>query len=190
MGGSLRPDRVRAFVAIPVPEPQRRQLGAHLEECARLAPGYRWVPPDNLHLTLRFLGSLDPATLDRLEEELVAVRGGGFRLGLDGRGTFGPRSAPRVIWLGLAAGADESAQLASAIEAASRTVGLEPADRPFRAHLTLARSRPDAPRLPALPEPPALEPWIVDDFVLYESRLGGRNAAAYVPLRRYSLTRE
>jgi 2'-5' RNA ligase len=173
-------------VALPVPELQRRRLGAHLEDCARLAPGYRWVPAENLHLTLRFLGGLAQATLDRLQEDLRSIAGTRFRLGLDGRGTFGPRASPRVVWLAVEQGAQECRRLAEEMEAACRALGLEPEARPFRAHLTLARARPEASSLPALPDPPELEPWTVDEFVLYESRLGGR-VPTYMALRRYPL---
>ena len=69
---------------------------------------------------------------------------------------------------------------------ACRAVGLESEARPFRAHVTLARSRPAPSTLPDLPSPPRLEPWTVADFVLYESRLGGP-AATYLELERYRL---
>ena len=189
MGGSAAPHRVRAFLAVPLPEAQRQSLAAHLEECDQVAPSYRWVPPQNLHVTLRFLGGLDPATVQRLQAELRRVRASPFRLALDGRDAFGPRSSPRVVWLSVTEGARDCAALAASLERACQAAGLEPEPRPFRAHLTLARARPGAARLPALPEPPALEAWTVCDFVLYESRLGGR-AAAYVPLERYRLRPE
>jgi RNA 2',3'-cyclic 3'-phosphodiesterase len=177
---------VRAFLGIPLPDEQRRVLTPHLEECARLAPAYRWVPAENLHLTLRFLGAVDPLTLERLGGRLTQVRPRRFQLALDGRGGFGPRGAPRVIWLGVAGALADCAKLAAVLEAACQEAGLEPEARAFRAHVTLARARPAAPRLPPLPPPPPLEPWTVTDFLLYESRLGGR-AASYIPLQRYCL---
>ena len=173
-------------MALPVPELQRRRLSAHLEDCARLAPGYRWVPAENLHLTLRFLGGLAEPILGRLQEDLRSITGARFRLGLDGRGTFGPRASPRVVWLSVEQGVQECRRLAEEIEAACRPLGLEPEARPFRAHLTLARARSEASALPTLPDPPELEPWTVDEFVLYESRLGGR-VPTYMALRRYPL---
>jgi RNA 2',3'-cyclic 3'-phosphodiesterase len=179
-------DRVRAFLALPLPDEQRRLLAAHLEECARRAPGYRWVPPANLHLTLRFLGSVEVSRLERLREGLRQVRLPSYELGLDGRGSFGSRGTPRVVWLGLETGREGCEAVAGAVEAECRAAGLEPESRPFRAHVTLARARPASPRLPELPPPPRLEPWTVADFVLYESRLGGP-AATYVELERYRL---
>src|SRR5919108_2868917 len=101
MGGFERSDRVRAFLALALPDDQRRLLAAHVEECARLAPDYRWVPGTNLHLTLRFLGSLETSRLEQLRDRLQGVRRPTFELSLDGRGSFGPRSTPRVVWLGV-----------------------------------------------------------------------------------------
>lgn len=185
----MPPHRVRAFVAIDLPEAHRRQLAAHLKACAQIAPAYRWVPPENLHLTLRFLGGLEPAALAQLRSELGAVRGQPFQIALDGRGAFGPRRAPRVVWLGLGQGADGCARMAEAVETACHAVGLEPESRPFHAHLTLARARPEARGLPDLPLPPVLEPWTVTDFVLFQSRLGGRTPV-YAELQRFGLRSE
>jgi RNA 2',3'-cyclic 3'-phosphodiesterase len=185
MGGAGGGHRVRAFLGLPLPEDRRARLAAHVEECARLAPGYRWVPPGNLHLTLRFLGSLEPETLERLSGRLEGVRQPPFELDLDGRGTFGPRTSPRVIWLRVKRGAEGCAALAATLETASADVGLEVEPRRFRPHVTLARARAEPGPLPELPEPPALEPWLVDGFVLYQSLLG--REVVYRELRRYPL---
>jgi len=138
-----------------------------------------------LHLTLRFLGSLEPAELDRVRARLRDVRRPAFRLGLDGRGVFGRRAAPRVLWLDVAEGRDTCASLAAAVEDACRSAGVPPEDRAFRAHVTLGRQRTEGERLPPLPDAPALAPWTVRDFVLYESRL--YEEPRYVPLDRYPL---
>ena len=176
---------IRSFVAVELSAANREALAAHLEECARLAPGYRWVLPDSLHLTLRFLGHLELPALERVRRELRGVRAAPFRLALEGRGTFGSRSAPRVIWLGVGDGRDACRALASAVEAACQAAGSEPEERGFRAHVTLARQRSEGQRLPELPELPPLAPWTVEEFVLYESRLRGQ--PRYVALERYPL---
>jgi 2'-5' RNA ligase len=186
MAASGTRDRVRAFLALTLPHRQRRLLAAHVEECAHLAPDYRWVPPANLHLTLRFLGSVEVPRLELLTQGLRTVRLPAFELALDGRGSFGGSAAPRVVWLGVGAGRQDCAVLARTVETVCREVGLEPETRPFRGHVTLARARPRSPELPELPAPPELKPWTVADFVLYESRLGGP-AATYVELERYPL---
>jgi len=176
---------IRTFVAVDLPEEHRRLLTDYLRRCAGLAPGYRWVTPDSLHLTLRFLGNVQAAALEAVRDRLEGVRAAPFRLALDGRGVFGPRAAPRVVWLGVGEGLDACAALAASVEAACQAAGMEPEERPFRAHVTLARQIGERERLPALPDPPELEPWTVEDFVLYESRL--RQQPRYVPLDRYPL---
>jgi 2'-5' RNA ligase len=178
---------VRAFVALPLPERQRALLAAHLAVCRSAAPEFRWVPPESLHLTLRFLGHVEPIQLERLRQGLREVRGHPFDLALGGLSSFGGRRAVRVVWLGLHEGAPEAAALAQRVEAASQAAGLEAEARPFRGHVTLARAR--AARgspLPELPPPPHLAPWTATEFVLFESRLG-RPAATYLPLERFPL---
>src|SRR5262249_26074272 len=139
----------------------------------------------SLHLTLRFLGHLELPVLERVRRELQSVRAAPFRLALEGRGTFGSRSAPRVIWLGVGEGRDESRTLPRTGEAACQAAGSAPAARGCRAHITLARQKKEGVRLPELPELPPLKGWTVQEFVLYESRLRGQ--PRYVALERYPL---
>lgn len=178
-------ERLRTFVALDLPDPHREALAAHLRECAALAPNYRWVEPDALHLTLRFLGHLEPAVLDDVRHRLAAVHAPPFRLALGDRGWFGPPAAPRVVWLGASEGLRPCAALADAVEAACVGAGLAADPRGFRAHVTLARARSEGARLPGLPATPRLAPWTVEDFVLYESRL--RQQPRYVALDHYRL---
>jgi 2'-5' RNA ligase len=178
---------VRAFVALEVPEPQRDVLARHLDLCRAAAPAFRWVAPESLHLTLRFLGSVGPDILDDLRSGLGRLGGRSFRLALDGIGTFGARPAARVVWIGVREGAEPAAELAALVETTCQAAGLEPEARRFRGHVTLARARADrGSPLPELPSPPPLEPWTATEFVLYQSRLG-KPAAIYVPLQRYRL---
>ena len=178
---------IRTFVALELPEAHREALAAHLADCGRRAPGHRWVEPDSLHLTLRFLGNVEPDVLDLVRDRLAGVRGTPFRLAIGHRGVFGPRAAPRVVWIGVDEGLEDCVRLAAAVEAACRAAGLAPEEREFRAHVTLARARSEGARIPAeLPAPPELPPWTARDFVLFESRL--RQLPRYVPLDRYRLT--
>lgn len=180
------PGGIRSFVALDLPEVHREALAAHLESCTGLAPGFRWVAPDALHITLRFLGHLDPAVLERVAAALGQVRGGTFQIALDGIGTFGSRVAPRVVWLAVGEGLAACRVLAQQVEAACRAAGLDADPRGFRPHVTLARARSDGERLPSLPAAPSLAPWTVEDFVLYESRL--KRQPRYVALDRFSLS--
>jgi 2'-5' RNA ligase len=176
----------RCFVAIDLPASGRAALAAHLDACRARAPGYRWVPHENLHLTLRFAGHLDRPSLDRLIASLTVVNAARFRVGLGGSGTFGSPRAPRVVWLSVEEGRERLVELAALVEAACRDAGLDPEPRPVSPHLTLARARPTSPPLGELAPPPTVAPWVVDDFVLFESVSRGRRNE-YVPLRRYPL---
>lgn len=179
---------IRAFVGIPLPTEQRDALAGYVAICAGSHPEFRWVRPDNLHLTLRFIGAADPALLADLTSRLRSRRWPAFELALGGIGSFGSGRMKRVLWLGLVAGAEPAARLALEVEAACVAAGFEPDPRPFRAHITLARARErrGAPA-PALRTVPALPPWPPADFVLYQSKLGP-GGAEYVPLERFPLT--
>lgn len=179
------PGGIRSFIALDLPEVHREALAAHLESCTRLAPAFRWVAPDALHITLRFLGHLDAAVLEGVAAALGQVQRATFQIALDGIGTFGSRVAPRVVWIGVGEGRAECGVLAQQVEAACRAAGLDADPRGFRPHVTLARARSDGERLPSLPPSPSLAPWTVEEFVLYESRL--RREPRYVALSRYSL---
>lgn len=183
-----RPLRVRAFFGLPVPEPQRAELSRYVAECARSAPEFRWTPPDNLHLTVRFVGNVDRPVVDAVAAALGAHPLRGFDLQLGDVGTFRRGRAVRVVWLGLRAGADEANALVARVDAECRSAGLAGDERPFQAHLTLARSRArDGAVLPALPPAaPALSPWRADELILYSSRLG-RGGAVYEAIARVPL---
>jgi RNA 2',3'-cyclic 3'-phosphodiesterase len=176
--------RARVFVALSVPEGVRGVLGPYLAACAAEAPGYRWVPAGNLHLTLRFVGGVDPDVLQALRAALAAMRWAPFRLRLGDVGTFGGRTSPRVVWLGLREGADAATALAAAVDAACVDAGLGGADAPFRPHLTLARRPRPGARLSTLPSPPVTPAWAATRLTLYQSRLG-RPHATYEPLATY-----
>jgi 2'-5' RNA ligase len=178
--GSLK---VRAFFGLPVPEPQRQELARFIARCAGIAPDFRWTPAENLHLTVRFVGTVDRPIVEGVADRLSGSLPAGFELRLGGIGTFGRGRAARVVWLGLSAGAEAGAALAATVDGECRRAGLPGEDRPFRAHLTLARARArDGSRLPDLPAAPELSSWHAGELVLYSSRLM-RSGAIYEPLR-------
>ena len=174
--------KVRAFFGLPVPDPQREELARFIARCAQLAPDFRWTPSENLHLTIRFVGSVERTVVEAVADGLEGAYAG-FELGLGHTGTFGRGRSARVVWLGLRSGADEAAALAASVDAACRQAGLAGEDRPFRVHLTLARARSRAgSKLPDLPVAPELNPWRAGELVLYSSR-STRTGAIYEPLR-------
>jgi len=171
-----------------LPDEQRRQLAPYLAACASAAPEFRWTPAENLHLTVRFLGSVERAVVDQIAGRLEAQPLRGFALELSGVGTFKRGRLVRVIWLQVRTGVDEARELAAQVEAECVRAGSAPEARAFQAHLTLARARSrDGAALPPLPVPPEPAPWRAEELVLYSSRLG-RAGAVYEPLRTIRLS--
>ncbi len=135
---------MRSFVAIDLSAEAGRALQALLESVRSMAPHARWVRPEQAHLTLSFLGDVaegEAGSLARALDDAVKAFAP-FTLDLGGAGTFGPPSHPKVLWLGLAEGAEALSALQRAVQAALEQV--LPAwreARDFTAHLTLARAK-------------------------------------------------
>lgn len=134
----------RLFVAVPVP-PHALQACRELVEEVRSRPagrGARWVRTENLHLTLRFLGATPPERVPALSDALRgAVAGTGvFRVSLAGAGGFPSAARPRALWLGIEEGAPELAAIAAAMQSPLAALGWPLEARPFRPHLTVART--------------------------------------------------
>ena len=189
--GALEEDprslRLRAFFGLPVPEPQRQELGSFIATCASLAPAFRWTPAENLHLTIRFVGGVERSVVEPVADALVDLPPAAFDLELGSLGTFGRGPGARVVWLGLQSGADGAAAVAARVEEECLRAGLVGQNRPFRAHLTLARARARyGASLPDLPAPPSLEQWRADELILYASRLT-RSGATYEVVRTLRL---
>ena len=170
-----------------MPESHRRELDGFLTECAAIAPDFRWTPISNLHLTIRFVGSVDQQVVEAIADRLVAQRLAGFELELGDLGTFKRGRLVRVVWLGLRSGGDTATALFAQVERECVAAGLEAEQRAYRAHATLARSRNrDGSELPPLPVVPQLGPWRASELVLYSSHLT-KSGAIYEPMRTVPL---
>jgi 2'-5' RNA ligase len=134
---------VRLFVAIPLPP----GLAARASEILPAAlPALRRVKPENLHLTLAFLGQTAD---ERLPDVAAAAKEAAgpvarFRLAFDRAGRFPERGRPRVVWLGISDGAPSVLELGAGVYAGLRRRGLRFDDRALAPHLTLARVSDDA----------------------------------------------
>jgi 2'-5' RNA ligase len=183
----------RLFFALPLPPETTAEIAALVERIrAEGIPSggrdVRWVRLDGLHLTLRFLG---PTTEDRLECAIEAVHAAAsgqapFEVAIGGAGAFPAAGRPRALWLGLRAGAEGLTELAAAVDRALVKAGWEIDIKPFRPHLTLARSDgvPAGARIGArLAEEAAGMDlrFTAERIGLYESLTGG-GPARYVPL--------
>jgi 2'-5' RNA ligase len=185
---------VRLFLALELPPELREVLATERARLQQSLRGWRWARPESIHLTLRFLGEVDPE-LDRRSRETwraVAARSRPFRIRLGGAGRFPPRGAPRILWLGTeeVEPGDALAELAEAVERAARELGWPEERRPFRPHLTLARAerggRPDPPRED---RPAAGEGSVVREVALVQSHLHP-SGARYTALESYPLSVE
>jgi RNA 2',3'-cyclic 3'-phosphodiesterase len=182
------PLKIRAFFALPLPEQQREDLIRFLEQCAAAAPEFRWAAAGNLHLTLRFIGSVERNLVEGIADRLDGAAGTAFEIALGGVGTFRRGRLARVVWLGVLSGAEPMRLLAERVESECQAAGLEPETRAFKPHLTLARARArDGASLPDLPELPGLEPWRATELILYSSHLQ-RAGAVHEPIRTIPLT--
>lgn len=141
---------MRLFLAInPTPDVTSR-IGEATATLREAAPGLRWVAPERVHLTVRFLGEQPEARVAELSDAVDAVgaRHADAPLVLDGIGAFPNFRRARVIWIG-AAPHPRLELLHHDVEEACTSLGFEPEGRPFRPHLTIARV-PDGTREDAL----------------------------------------
>ena len=190
---------MRAFLAIELPKPIREALYSTLNEIRKMPLPIAWVPVQNYHLTLRFLGDIDQQFLSRFQAawELESQRhlthpqlhppAGGIPVQVAGTGVFPSVRKPKVLWVGLEDPGRRLTQLSLAINAILLDLGYPDENRPFTPHLTVGRVRSGA-RLKdfALPPAPALK-WEISSFLLLESRLQSDRPPIYQALKKFSL---
>jgi len=177
---------MRLFVALDLPPMLRMRLAGL---CGGI-PGARWVPPDNFHLTLRFIGEVQSWQAQEIDDALAAVRGRGFSLTLAGVGTFARAGRVHALWVGVERN-ERLDHLQSKIETALQRAGLDPERRRFAPHVTLARldETVSEAKLAGYVQAHNLfrsDPVPVEHFTLFSSRLG-KDAAVYTPEVDYAL---
>ena len=125
----------------------RDALAGAIERLRPLGRGVAWVARDNLHVTLKFLGHVEPDRLDRAMAALHAATAtvGAFELAVVGLGAFPSPNRPRVVWAGLGAGADAARALAARIDEGLSREGFAKEEREFAGHVTLGRVREPRP---------------------------------------------
>jgi 2'-5' RNA ligase len=165
----------RLFVAIDLPP----DIVARLQELCYGVPGAKWVQPEQMHLTLRFIGAVDGGVFRDIREGLAGIQAPGFSLQVKGLGFFPPRKPPRVLWAGLAP-VEQVSGLRNRIENVLVGMGLEPEGRKYSPHITLARLHdtpiPKLGRFLAGNSLFATEPFPVSEFHLYSSELTSKGA--------------
>ena len=175
---------IRLFVGLTLPAAQRQRLSV----LSHGVKGARWVVPENLHITLRFIGEVDEDVAENLAQALSTVRAAPFTVRIRELGTFG--NPPHSIWAGVA---DEPcgalAALHANVESALVREGLEPEHRKYTPHVTLAYCRKAAINRVAMylesSDAVALEPFDVTGFSLFQSHLHPEGAQ-YEPVVEFA----
>jgi RNA 2',3'-cyclic 3'-phosphodiesterase len=174
---------MRLFIAIELPDDLKAALGRLRVD----VPGARWVPPEQIHLTLAFLGEVEEAAVEPLNMGLARIHVPEFRLCFSGTGSFPDRRRPRVLWVGVEPH-PLLKRLAAMVHEVVLACGIPQEERPFSPHITLARLKFPAPGQSDSffdrPEIQKLPSFTVREFILFQSRLT-QQGAVHSPLRSF-----
>ncbi len=132
---------MRTFIAIPLPDECRTMLDQLQQNLRVCRADVRWVSVPSIHLTLKFLGEVDPEIIPKLTESLENETRlqHGFAIRLRGLGCFPNQRSPGVVWCGIDGDTESLSQLQQQVEAACDSLGFPPETRSFHPHLTLGR---------------------------------------------------
>jgi len=136
---------LRSFIAIELPESVRTALSVLQQDLKTCGADVRWVKPEGIHLTLKFLGEVKDKDVDRIVEILEGTckEYSTFHLEINRIGTFPGKRSPRVLWVGIS-GDETLAALKRKIDDRMSSLGFEKEERPFSPHLTLGRFKSSA----------------------------------------------
>lgn len=140
---SLKGPNMRCFVAIELPASVRARLAWLQTQLADLDRSIRWTRPEQVHLTVKFLGEVPESQVPQICRTTVEVAGqlAPIPLIVDGTGCFPPGGPVRIVWAGIQGPPPELVTCHEAIERAFAQLGYPPEERAFRPHLTIGRSR-------------------------------------------------
>ena len=194
---------MRLFVALDIATDIRERIARFLDGVRELAPDDRWVRPESLHVTLKFIGEQPDASVDQIRKALSSIESSAIEMSFRGYGFFPTAKAPRVFWIGIDAGANIVA-LAAMVDEKLGQVGIAKETHAYSAHLTLARAAGGSgaprwrkgdgpnPALQRLQEKLAAVPasefgtMTAHEFFLYQSQLG-RGGSRYTKLAAFGL---
>jgi 2'-5' RNA ligase len=194
---------MRLFIALDIDDDIRSRIARFLEGVRGFAPDARWVRPESMHVTLKFIGEKPEDDLEKIKQALETISADAFEMNFRGYGFFPSARAPRVFWVGIEAGPKLSS-LAALVDQRLASLEIPKEEHAFSPHLTLARGgggsgsprkqRGDRPnhsflRLPgklaALPAP-EFGTMTAREFFLYQSRLSP-SGSKYAKLAGFSL---
>jgi 2'-5' RNA ligase len=194
---------MRLFVALDIDPSIRERILRFVEGLHNFAPDARWMKPESMHVTLKFIGEQPDAAVESIKQAMSKITGTVTEISFRGYGFFPTAKSARVFWVGIDAG-PELAALASAIDEKLSALGIPKEDRAFSPHLTLARgaSASGSPRrnrqdrhnrtfhllqekVAALPTP-EFGTMTAHEFFLYQSQLSPKGSK-YTKLARFAL---
>jgi 2'-5' RNA ligase len=180
---------MRAFIAVDLPNEVREALAEVQRSLRPLTNALRWVAPESIHITLKFLGEVPDKRLDDIHAALTGLTWKAFTASVRGVGFFPGMRSPRVFWAGLEAPAMPA--LAERLDARLEALGFEKEKRAFRPHITLGRARDTRIESALVTGATRYETrnfgsFLVDRFYLFKSTLKP-SGAVYERLKEYSL---
>lgn len=185
---------MRTFIAIEVPEPVRLAVAALSQRLQARNVRASWVKPENMHLTLRFLGDIAEDDIEPLVERLAGgyANQTPFTLYVRGTGAFPNLKRPSVVWVGMGPVEGVLTEVHAVAEDAARSIGLPPDNKRFHPHLTLARIRVDRQAAPLAAAVEAEKEFdagefVVSSVVLFNSQLSPKGPT-YTRLREFTFT--
>jgi 2'-5' RNA ligase len=176
---------IRVFLAIELSSDVRKKLSELQQQLRKTLPPINWVRPESIHLTLKFLGFVDPSIISQLLSVLkpIGKKQHVFSIDVHGLGVFPQVKHPRIFWIGLTGNTQALQELVLEIEAALEPLGFPPEEKAYHPHLTLARiKRENATVGSALLENQVLEKdqhlgtLTIDRFTLIQSDLDSSGA--------------
>jgi 2'-5' RNA ligase len=129
---------MRIFVALDIDEAIRDRISRFMDGVRGFAPDARWVRPESLHVTLKFVGEKPPEFVEKIKQALLSVHAGAMDITFHGYGFFPGSKAARVFWIGIESG-PQLASLAKAVDETLFALGIPKEEHAFSPHLTLAR---------------------------------------------------
>jgi len=138
---------IRLFIALELSKRQKKEIGEFQEKVKEHLHNVRWVKPDNIHLTLKFLGETEEDKVEPIKEAIDQVCSGfkPFLTRYGGAGVFPSERKARVLWVGIKEGEESVCKLAEKFEEAMTSLGYKKEKRSFHPHLTIGRIRKSPP---------------------------------------------
>ncbi len=182
---------MRTFIALDLPEEIRARLAEVQRALKPSTHTARWVAPESIHVTLKFIGEIPEKRVDDIHGALAGLTWKPFTVTVNGIGFFPGARSPRVVWAGMQAPTMED--LTKEIDVHLERLGFEKEKRMFRPHLTLARAKTTRLEAALVETAKAFEhedfgTFTVDRFFLYQSTLKP-TGSIYTKLKEYLLTR-